>query len=406
MTTETNFWKVCKELYGDQESYYHRWYHEKPMVITPERNEELREMHRVLYKCVDYMAHHYEEFVDKYMPLSEKEMEILEYQRKYPFLAGTFRPDYLVTEDGELKLCEITSRFFGHGIFMTYFAEAAARKFMESHPDGKRESLFEEMMQSALDIVGDKQEIYVLKSSDKTSEIKLYKPFYEYFGKKVTILEADEVEGRIDDWNGKFVISALNQKDILSYSMDTIKAMIDSRMYNDFRTVFLIHDKRFMQLWYTPEFTRNFLTDDEADFLGKHAIETYICKDKASAGILEKAYADKDSYILKHFRLGKSEKVYAGPLTDENQWKSLFDGGAVKDMIIQPFLHQKTYRTIWEGTPFDDYVCGMMLCIDDKYFDSGLFRTSSCPVTNVVDDRKAFPVVTNDERIISCGDVL
>ena len=176
MMTETNFWKVCKELYGDQESYYHRWYHEKPMVITPERNEELREMHRVLYKCVDYMAHHYEEFVDKYMPLSEKEMEILEYQGKYPFLAGTFRPDYLITDEGELKLCEITSRFFGHGIFMSYFAEAAANNFMEKYPGSKRESLYEQMMQSALDIVGDKEEIYVLKSSDKTSEIKLRLP--------------------------------------------------------------------------------------------------------------------------------------------------------------------------------------------------------------------------------------
>ena len=406
MTTETNFWKVCNELYGDQESYYHRWYHEKPLVITPERNEELREMHRVLYKCVEYMAANYAEFTDKYMPLSEKEMEILEYQSEYPFLAGTFRPDYLITDDGELKLCEITSRFFGHGIFMSYFAEAAANKFMEKHPGCHRESLFEQMMQSALEIVGDKDEIFVLKSSDKTSEIKLYKPFYEHFGKKVTILEANEVEPRINDWNGKFVISALNQMDILSYSMDTIKAMIDSRMYNDFRTVFLIHDKRFMQLWYTPEFTQKFLTEKEAEFLRAHAIETYICKDKSSAGILEKAYANKDAYILKHFRLGKSEKVYAGPLTSESDWKALFDGGVVKDMIIQPFLHQKTYRTVWEGTPFDDYVCGMMLCIDDKYFDSGLFRTSSCPVTNVVDDRKAFPIVTENESIISCGDVL
>ena len=406
MTTETNFWNVCKGLYGDQECYYHRWYHEKPMVITPERNEELREMHRVLYKCVEYMAANYADFTDKYMPLSEKEMEILEYQGKYPFLAGTFRPDYLVTEDGELKLCEITSRFFGHGIFMSYFAEAAANNFMEKHPGSKRESLYEQMMQSALDIVGDKDEIYVLKSSDKTSEIKLYKPFYEHFGKKVTILEADEVEARINDWNGKFVISALNQMDILSYSMDTIKAMIDSRMYNDFRTVFLIHDKRFMQLWFMPEFTRNFLTDEEAEFLRAHAIETWICKDKSSEEILKKAYANKDGYILKHFRLGKSEKVYAGPLTDKSKWESLFDDGSVKDMIIQPFLHQKTYRTVWEGTLFDDYVCGMMLCIDDKYFDSGLFRTSSCPVTNVVDDRKAFPVVTNDKSIISCGDVL
>ncbi len=83
-----------------------------------------------------------------------------------------------------MKLCEITSRFFGHGIFMSYFAEAAACKFMEKYPGSKRDSLYEQMMQSALDIVGDKNEIYVLKSSDKTSEIKLYRPFYEHFGKK------------------------------------------------------------------------------------------------------------------------------------------------------------------------------------------------------------------------------
>lgn len=222
---------------------------------------------------------------------------------------------------------------------MSYFAEAAACKFMEKYPGSKRESLYEQMMQSALDIVGDKNEIYVLKSSDKTSEIKLYKPFYEHFGKKVTILEADEVESRINDWNGKFIISALNQMDILSYSIDTIKALIDSRMYNDFRTVFLIHDKRFMQLWFMPEFTRNFLTDKEAEFLRAHSIETWICKDKSSEDVLKKAYVDKDGYILEHFRLGKSEKVFAGPLTSENDWK-------------------------------------------------------------------AFPVVTSDERIISCGDLL
>ena len=94
-----------------------------------------------------------------------------------------------------------------------------------------------------------------------------------------------------------------------------------------------------MQLWFMPEFTRNFLTDKEAKFLRAHSIETWICKDKSSEDVLKKAYVDKDGYILEHFRLGKSEKVFAGPLTSENDWK-------------------------------------------------------------------AFPVVTSDERIISCGDLL
>ena len=403
---EKAFTPVCDSLYGERTSYYHRWYHERPIIISPERTEELRRLHRILYKCIEFMANHYKEFVDRYMPLSAKEMEILAYQSKYPFKAGTYRPDYLIAANGELKLCEITSRFFGHGIFMTYFAEKAADKFIDLHLGAQRESRFEEMMQYMLEIVGDKQKIYVLKSSDKTSEIALYKPFYEHFGKSVTIYEADEVEKNIGEWNGNFVISALNQKDILSYSMDTIKAMIDSGMYSDFRTIFLSHDKRFMRMWFEDDFTGRFLTAEDAQFIRNHAIETFVCAEDSAKQAMADAYQHKDGYILKHYCLGKSEKVFAGPLTSDSEWKELFDSGAVKDMIMQPFLDQRKFHTVWEGTAFDDYACGMMLCVDDKFFDSGMFRASSCPVTNKVDDRKICAVATDCKDIFNDGDIL
>lgn len=407
---ENSFTQVCETLYSEKENYYHRWYHERPIIITPERTEELRRLHGILYKCIEFMANHYEEFVNRYMPLSPKEMEILAYQSKYPFKAGTYRPDYLITPNGDLKLCEITSRFFGHGIFMTYYAEKAADKFISQHPGTHRESRFEEMMQHMLGIVGDKQKIYVLKSSDRTSEIALYKPFYEHFGKSVTIYEADEVEKNIGEWNGNFVISALNQKDILSYSMETIKAMIDSGMYSDFRTIFLSHDKRFMRMWFEDDFTGRFLTAEDAQFIRNHAIKTFVCAEASSnpnvAAAMSDAYQHKDGYILKHYCLGKSEKVYAGPLTPESEWKALFDSGSVKDMIMQPFLEQRTFHTNWEGTPFDDYACGMMLCVDDKFFDSGMFRASSCPVTNKVDDRKICTVATDCTELCAYGDIL
>ena len=41
----------------------------------------------------------------------------------------------------------------------------------------------------------------------------------------------------------------------------------------------------------------------------------------------------------------------------------------------------------------------MMLCMDDRYFDSGVFRTSSAPVTNKVDDRKMCVIHSDDERL-------
>ena len=53
---------VCFQLFADKTDYYHHWYHAKP----------------------------------------------------------TYRPDNLISDDGRQLLVEITSRFFGHGIWMNY----------------------------------------------------------------------------------------------------------------------------------------------------------------------------------------------------------------------------------------------------------------------------------------------
>jgi hypothetical protein len=396
--------EICSKVMGHRESYYLRWYHEKPIFVTTKRRDEIRKLHEVLYKAIEYMGIHYKEYVDTYMPLDSKIMEILDYQSQFPYRAGTYRPDYIVTEDGELKLCEITSRFFAHGIFSSYFAECDANRFMAKYPGHTREVRFEEMISYMRKLVDGYDEIYVLKSSDRTNEIPLYEAYYAYIGKKVHILEAEEVESNIENWKGKMIFSALNQHDLLGFSIDTLKTMMDSKMINDFRTTFLVHDKRFMRLWFEDVFTSNFLTEEETEFLRSHSIETYICKEKPS--ILQDAYTNKDQYILKHYCLGKSEKVYAGLLTDNAAWQFLFDSGQIEDMILQPFIKQRVYPTVWEGQAFDDYICGMMLCVNDQFFDNGLVRTSSLPVTNVGDDRKACMIMTDDPFLLSKGDVL
>ena len=402
---------LFSRLHGDREAYYGRWNHDRPLAITTARRDELRRLHQILYKCIVYMARHYREFVPQYMPLSEKEMEILEMQSRCPFRAGTYRPDYIVSEQGSLLLCEITSRFFGHGIFMSYFSDCAAEKFLQkvrqTQEEGEPLSLsssFNESMEYMLQITEGRKEIYVLKSADKTSEIALYKPFYEACGKTVEIFEADEVEKNTDRWKKGFVIGALNQKDILSFSMTTIEAMIRAGIYNDFRTILIVHDKRFMNLWFQDAFTDRCLTAEETAFLRSHAIPTFLYKEGEE--IWKKARSDKDGFILKHHRLGKSEKVYAGPLTDDRTWEELWEKGDVRDMILQPFIRQRKYATVWEGRPFEDYICGMMLCADDRYFDSGLFRASSLPVTNIGDDRKVCPIHTDDPRILQRSDIL
>ena len=394
---------VSFQLFADKTDYYHHWYHAKPMLITSDRRDELRRMQALLYKCIVYMAEHYREWVPQYMPLDEKVMEILDRQSRYPFRAGAYRPDYLISDDGQLLLVEITSRFFGHGIWSNYPSVVKAEQFMAAHPSVSWENRYDELLTYMRDVIPAGKPIFILKSSDRTPEIPLYKRFYEYYGHEVTVYEADEVEAHIDQWSHDAVVfSALNQTDLLSFKMETLQAMIDARMLNDFRTILLAHDKRFLHLIFVDEFTHHCLTEEETTFLRQHTIPTYLYNDK-NKEIWEDALIHKDNYILKPYDLGKSVGLYAGVMTDEQTWRKvlgvMFNGQCSMVNVLQPFVKQRTYPCVWEGKNYNDYVCGMMLCMDDRYFDSGMFRTSSAPVTNKVDDRKMCVIHSDIEEL-------
>ena len=410
-----NCQEVCFQLFADKTDYYHRWYHDRPMLITSERRDELRHMQALLYKCIVYMAEHYREWVPRYMPLDDKVMEVLDRQSRYPFRAGAYRPDYLISDDGRLLLVEITCRFFGHGIWANYPSVVKAEQFMAEHPGTSWENRYDELLTYMRDFIPAGSPLYVLKSSDPTSEIALYKKFYEYYGHEVTIYEAAEVEANIDKWShDAVVLSALNQHDLLSFKMETLQAMIDARMLNDFRTIFLTHDKRFLHLIFVDEFTQQCLTEEETVFLRQHTIPSYLQPHPltpspkgegeafGSEEIWEDALAHKDKYILKPYDLGKSVGLYAGVMTDEETWRKILHSSLFtlhSSFILQPFIHQRTYPCVWEGRHYDEYVCGMMLCMDDRYFDSGMFRTSSAPVTNKVDDRKMCVIHSDDNKL-------
>jgi len=322
-------------------------------------------------------------------------------QSRYPLNLGTWRPDYIIRDDGALLLCEITSRFFAHGIFMSWFSHDWVENFMKGFPDACWDDRFEDSMQKMLAITGGRRRMYVLKSADKTGEIRLYKRFYESKGLSVTVLEAPEVEARRDEWAQPdcFLVSALNQFDLMAMSDRTLQAMMECGICSDMRNVFLLHDKRFMRMWFDDRFTSGCLTKEETDFLRSHSIPTYNAEEK-----VQEALADRNSFILKPCRLGKSEGVLAGPLVSEREWCAALRNP--EGYVIQPFISQKTFPTVWEGTAFNDYMCGMMLCVDDEFFDSGFFRCSSLPVTNIGDNRKAAVIHSGSTDLIPYCDLL
>ena len=160
------------------------------------------------------------------------------------------------------------------------------------------------------------------------------------------------------------------------------------------RSIFLIHDKRFLAILSQRSFLLEIMSNEEAELLQQFIIPTYTKVQNSE--IWEKAQKNKDKWIIKHYLLGKSEKIYAGAFCTEEEWQQIFSSKEIEHMILQPFIKQRRIPSKIKQQEYSDYAVGTLLCFDNNFFGPGLFRTSSFEITNRVDDRKMSPWITDN----------
>ena len=158
------------------------------------------------------------------------------------------------------------------------------------------------------------------------------------------------------------------------------------------------HDKRFYYVLGQTEFTDQVLTASEKELLLRYLVPTWIPGKNLEQW--EVAYHNKDGYILKHHLKGRSEDIYAGSMTNEQDWKILFDSGQINEMVLQRFIEQKKFIGTIGKEKRDDYVTGTLLYFNEEFFGPGIYRTSSLPVSNLSDFRKAGQLVAKAEEKI------
>lgn len=133
------------------------------------------------------------------------------------------------------------------------------------------------------------------------------------------------------------------------------------------------------------------LNEEERQFLLAAIIPTYNASQAPE--IWEAAKYSKEHWILKHRALGKSEAIFAGPVTDDVEWTALFEREDLSEFVLQQWIPQKTIKGTIGGQTFNDFITGTMLFFDEHNFGFADFRTSSFPVTNKVDHRKCVSVI-------------
>jgi len=233
--------------------------------------------------------------------------------------------------------------------------------------------------------------IYVLKGSDAKNESAMFKKIFEDAGIEVIELHYSDIPQELSKMKDAWIVTELTLDEIESLDLSVVKKLSQLNLINDFRTVLLIHDKQFFSVLGKKSLQKACLSAEEIEFFKDYYIPTYHRDEKPE--YWADAQKNKENWILKHKALGKSKSVYAGLVTEEKDWLALFEREENGDLVLQKWIPQTKMTAKIGDQEYEDFVTGTLLFINDNYFGLGPFRTSSHPVTNVVDDRKAVPLV-------------
>lgn len=375
---------------NEKRSYYKQWLFDKPIIVTAKTQDDMKRLQIILRKSIRFFVDRYESY-DHLMPLGDKARFIIESFANREYKIGSYRTDFVFDSNNQIQIIEITCRFALNGMFLPHVMNKYANHYRsEQLPQLNVCDRYVQFYEHLFDLIGcDTSQIVVLKGADTRNDSKIYVNRFREVGIQVIEVSYMELDRKIETFDDNcFIISELALDEIEYLAKDTIVKLASYNLINDFRTVFLIHDKRFFALLSDEAFLKEFLSNDEMKFFQRFTIPTYTyCRHHLHHW--KSAKLNKDNWIIKHSKLGKSQKIYAGILMTESEWRLVVDNvDDLEDMILQSWIPQNTWSGFIDGNSYEDYVTGTLLYFDDEFYGFGDFRTSSFPVINVVDHRK------------------
>ena len=363
--------------------YFINWTYEEPLLISSITNSKVNELQKIIHKIIQFFVKNYDSY-EKLMPLGGSAKRVLSFFDGKDYQVGSYRTDFVVDELHQFRLIEITCRFAFNGYWVSGFLNNMAKEYAEQFNIDYDDQFsgFLNYLEKRLD----GNELVILSHKGKGEESRHYQRILASAGYKIKKVFIEDAERELEKIEGKVFITEFNQEEYYSLSDKSLKQLAKADVINDLRTVFLIHDKRFFSILGNSSIRKKALNLKEIQLLDQFYVPTYCFGEAPNEW--RAAQRNKGNWILKHKHLGKSDKVFAGLVTDEKVWQQLLRSKEVEEMVLQPFINQPRFRGRVNNKSFCDYFVGTMLFFDNSYFGIGIWRASSHPVSNVVDDRK------------------
>lgn len=384
------YWELGKEMIP----YLRQYTHDLPMIMSLQTYAQCQKLGQVLHKTIRYYVAHYTDFLHL-MPFTERDLRVLEIAGRYPFRTGTYRTDFVIDHKKTLRLIEMTTRQPLNGYVISGFTHALAmRKVEEMGLQGVVDS-FSRWLKFMQDEFMKSGKVTVVKGQERLGDYKTYAQWFELSDLDFQSVTIQELPRVLDRLSNAAVIEELNHAEICAMPDALIDELCAAGIFNDFRNLFLLHDKRFFALLTQSEFLDCMLNAEEKELLSAYLVPTYTYGLRPD--LFDQARRHPEAWILKAVRFGKSEGIYSGQTTGERDWEVLFSSGQAREMVLQPLVDQARFSGMISGPQGkemrQDFVAGTLLYMDDTFYGPGIYRASSFPVTNVKDDRKMAQVV-------------
>jgi len=312
------------------------------------------------------------------MPLEEAYLEILRMAAEQPYQIGCFRPDFVINEVDEVRICEINARFSANGFRVSYLIDAALGKTRYLNGHEKAPSRIPALQSIDACLTSNwktASKIALVLTNETAGEMTSLLgqlPFHQIHPSRLRPGEYDRV------------ILEMDRRDLLLLPKPGLRWMIETHcVRNDLRTNILVHDKRLLSILCDTSIMVDYLAKDQVALLEEYIIPTFAANNPEARA---KALETPQNWVLKPSSGGRGVDTHIGSLTPPADWSHILESRS-EAFVLQPFVSQKT----WPVTCLEQgrlqtklmNVVGLLPCFNDQYFGPGIFRTGSNAIINV-----------------------
>lgn len=339
--------------------------------IEYKKLNELKIFRTVLNKIMGHIVKNFFDdiTINSRLNLDIKVLEILKKNHNLPYQYGFTRPDLLVDENFNFKICEINSRFTLNGSLISYVIDQALN--------------FNNYTISPLDFIFlSQKKIHIIKGQEHGYDINIFANLCKQKGINVVFHNPKKIS--LNDFNeNEIIFLELHQKELIELPEDIINKIINCRFcYNDLRTIFIGHDKRLLSLLSDRDFTKKYISAEECEILTNFIIPTFTSNQLPL--IKDEIFSAPKKWVFKPFGAGKGEGIIFGKDLNKDDLKQFISSKNVNNFAFQHFFKPFKLEMLNRHHESENMnLVSMMQGFNDQIFGFGFFRASSADLVAV-----------------------